>query len=264
MSIKVGDLAPEISGTDLSNAGTWSLKGQAPATVFLALAPLTGPAVDDIANGLVGVWNTLDGNTEQPFSMALITGYVPGTQPPAEETAAATKAAIEKYNINFSVIHAAGSWKTYLIPDVENPAWYCLHWEEASGAYRVHKLTTSVPQGGAVVLKNHLLTMLQGCGVKIGQPQGRPVRPLDHTVLPQILWFLGSPTTDGGGVGIRPGGHPIPIPPGDPLHVLGPAGRDAIIGLYVAALGAQLSDAELGDKVKRSGISAAKSALGKL
>jgi hypothetical protein len=272
MSIKVGDIAPEISGTDLVKNVPWSLKGQATATVFLALAPLSGPAVDDIANGLVAVWNAL-GKTDLPFSMALVTGFAPVTGPLVPETKESLQAAIKKYKIPFPVVAGPDSWKTYIIPDVKTPAWYCLHWEQASGAYRVNKLTSGVPQGGAEKLKNDLLAMLHDCGVTVGEsvwgggppePAPAPFRPLDPTLLPMILWFLGSPPTDGGGTGIRPGGKPIPVPPGDPLWILGAAGRDAIIGLYIAALGAQISDAEMSDKIKRAGISAAKAALGKL
>jgi len=89
---------------------------------------------------------------------------------------------------------------------------------------------------------------------------GRPTHPLvppQPVPTPMIMFFLGSPTTDGGGVGIPfGGGRPIPIDPG-PFH-------DALAGLSVVALAEQLGDAGAAAQMRRAGIETAKSAVSRL
>jgi hypothetical protein len=263
MSVKVGDVAPDFSGTDLVKNAPWSLYAQKKATVFLSLAAITGAGGDVEAAVLEDIWTTYNGNTIEPFTMALIGGYAGGGgQNPPSEKEADLKAAIAKAKISFPVILSPQTWGTYTKFDVSTPAWYCLHWDDVQADYICIELVTGNP-GTVDQLRKKLTDMLNARGVKLKGPViggGRPTHPLvppQPVPTPMIMFFLGSPTTDGGGVGIPfGGGRPIPIDPG-PFH-------DALAGLSVVALAEQLGDAGAAAQMRRAGIETAKSAVSRL
>jgi hypothetical protein len=74
----------------------------------------------------------------------------------------------------------------------------------------------------------------------------------------QILFGV---VNDGPGVGIRPGGGPIPIGPWDPLR-LTPAKRDVLLGLAVTELAALASSRASREEIEKAGFSVATKALG--
>lgn len=266
MSVNEGDLAPEISGMDLVTNTPWSLKAQADAHVLLAFTAITGSSpFDQEASALGAVWNTLNGNTDSPFKMAIIAGYKGPGSPPPQETQQELKAAIQKFQITCPVVLAPQSWITYLLPNRKAPALYCLHWE--AGAYTVPKMggiLSGIKPGGTDKITQDILDFLDGCGVhKAGIPRPDPFANLGGLLtLPVILMFIGGVLSDGGGWGIPfGGGRPIPVPPWDPLRFLGSAGRDALVGLAVAGIAGQIGNPDLRNQVWQAGIRAAKSSL---
>ncbi len=272
MSIKQGDLAPEISGANLVTDAPWSLKGQAPAHLVLAFVGITGGSPGDMFAGVLeAAWNSFK-SSQPPFVMAIIAGYqssgLGGVA--KKETIQDLKAAIQKFKITIPVILSPDSWFTYLFMDVPGPALYCLHWEAASTAYRVAKMKPSWQPGSAQQQLNDLLAAC-GIGADIipiggggGPPETRPLTPPSVIPMPVFMQFLGGPTSDGGGIGITFGGHPIPIPPWDPLRALGPSGRDAQLGLWITGLAAQIGDADSRNQLSKAGIHAIKTALAHL
>jgi len=73
----------------------------------------------------------------------------------------------------------------------------------------------------------------------------------------QILFGV---TQDGGGMGIRPGGGPVPIGPWDPLR-LSAAKRDVILGLAITELAALASSRTGREEIEKAGFSVASKAL---
>ncbi len=277
MSVKKGDVAPEISGTDLVTNSSWSLKAQAMADVLLAFTPLTDSVVAGVHGpALVEIWNALGGKADPPFKMAVISGYKAlGGSPPKEkpEDATEVKAAIKKFQITFPVVSSPESHKKYTMPDVIGPTFYCLHWHPEDKAYKVGTLYTGFKLADTKQTIKALLDFLYSCGVNKnavdsigGSPDPKPfmLAALGTMLLPVILQFIGGVTADGGGWGITPGGKKIPFPPWDPLHTLGPAGHDALIGLTVAALAGNISDPVFRGQVRKAGVLAVKAAVDQL
>src|ERR1043166_959070 len=160
MSVKVGDVAPEISGTDVVTNAPWSLYAQAKADVLLGFTQITGPNSPIEAPGLQAIWDKYNGKTVNPFKMAVVCGAPP-------DNPAGVKAAIAKAKFTFPVLLNPNTLPTYILPDLSLPAWYCLHWEEGAKQYRAHQLVLA--SSGTVQAFEGLLTnMLNNCGVTLG------------------------------------------------------------------------------------------------
>jgi hypothetical protein len=79
-----------------------------------------------------------------------------------------------------------------------------------------------------------------------------------------VIRILFGVTQDGGGLGIGPGGEPIPIDPWGPLKQLSPAKRDVISGLAVGELAHLIVDAEARAGVQRAAAGVLRAAVEEL
>jgi hypothetical protein len=271
----IGDIAPEISGTDLVTDKPWSLKAQADKDVMLAFTAITGSSPFDLeASALAAVWSTLNGKTVAPFTMAIIAGYKQGSPP--QETVPDLKVAIQKFQITCPVVLSPQSQIAYTIPEPNKiPALFCLHWNAKAGGYKVGSIFTGIKSFDTKKITQDILAFLDACGVKLGSGddgtvsvdggggglEAQPPTVVESPTLPVFLQLFGGVTGDGGGWGLTFGGRPIPIPPWGPLQFLGPAGLDAVVGLTVAGLAGQMTDGPHRDQVWQAGIQTAKAAL---
>ena len=252
MPLGIGDVAPPIVGTDVVNNKPWSLAEQANKTVLLAFSGMTwcGPCALE-APALEAVWQQLSGNTLPPFTMALISGRFEGE----EEDPQALQSAIANFGITFPVVPGASYFEAYDVHGV--PRLFCLRWNGEAGRHEVCAIHHGAT-GTAEEIKQGILGFLYGCGVTETHAPS-----VEHWAATFLLLFGGA-GSDGGGIGITPGGQPVPIPPWDPMRHLGQAGRDALTGLAVAELAGQLRDPERRDQVRRAGIRAARVSVGRL
>lgn len=264
MSVDIGDVAPDFSGTDLTSNAPWSLYGQAPAHMLLAFTALTGASPFDYeAEALAAVWNTLNGKTAEPFAMAIIGGIKGPGGPAPQETAAELTAAIKKFQITCPVVLAPPEWFTYLFPTHPAPSRYCLHWED--GEYIVGDIKTGVGSVDVDALASEIVENLKGCGVHVGaRPNPSFVNFGSLLAIPVLMQLFGGIASDGGGTGLTFGGRPIKVGPWDPLQPLGTPGRDAAAGLAIASLASQIQNREARTQIWRAGVSLARTSIDRL
>jgi hypothetical protein len=192
------------------------------------------------AQALQAVWMKLAGKTMPSLTMAIISGNFS-----SEENPQALQNAIATYGITFPVVPGNSYFPIYKVSSV--PTLYCLIWDEVDSCHRV-----CVFHIGATG-EEGILALLSSCGLEeLGL-----LEPYKGHWAATFLLLLGGVASDAGGLGITPGGKPIPIPPWDPMRFLGRAGRDALTGLAVAELAGQLRDPRLRNKVQQAGIKAA-------
>jgi hypothetical protein len=79
-----------------------------------------------------------------------------------------------------------------------------------------------------------------------------------------VIYILFGGTTDAGGLGITPGGKPVPIGPWDPLRHLSPAKRDILLGLAVTEIASIVSDPKSKSIIEGTGTELITNALKKL
>jgi peroxiredoxin len=250
MPLSVGTLAPPITGTDLVNNQAWALQDHAGKVVLLAFSGITwcGPCQLE-APALENVWEQLAG---PGFTMAIISGHF-GVDEPEQ----ALKNAIAQYGITFPVVPGDSFWPAYQINGV--PTLYCLHWNDSNNQHEVAAVLSGA-SGTTEEITAHLLEFLAGCGVN---PPPKPAPDFSRWTAVWLMLF-GGVLSDGGGLGVTPGGKPVPIGPWDPLRFVGPLGRDALGCLAVAELAGQLHDPELRSRLWHAGIAGAASSLRRL
>ncbi len=252
MPLNIGEVAPPITGTDIVNNQSWSLTDHANKKVLLAFSGITwcGPCKIE-APALEAVWQKLHGNTNPPFTMAIISGSFSGN----DEDPQVLQDAIANFGITFPVVPGASYWPAYKVVGV--PTLFCLGWNGESNQHEVCAVHTGASGTTAEIMQN-ILDFLYGCG-------------LSETVIPFLdnweatfLFLFGGVSTDGGGIGITPGGKPIPVPPWDPMRSLGTAGRDALTGLAVAEMAGQLRDPDSRRRIRLDGLRTAQAAIKRL
>jgi thiol-disulfide isomerase/thioredoxin len=227
------------------NDAAWSLQAQAGKTVLLAFSGITwcGPCQAE-APGLQAVWQDFQSNTM--FTMAIISGTFSG-----EENPASLMSAISNFGITFPVVPGATYWDNYDVGGV--PTLYCLKWNAAQNRHDVGAVHVGAMN------KDGIVAFLADCGV---EPKSDP---LGKQVWAAVwLMLFGGVGADGGGIGITPGGKPVPIGPWDPLRYLGPAGRDTLVGLAMAEMSGRIEDRALRERARKNGIETARAAVEKL
>lgn len=243
MALNIGDPAPQITGTDIVGNKPWSLDDHAPKTVLLVFSGITwcAPCQEEVP-ALEAVWQQLKGNWS--FTMAIISGMFGAAEKPQT-----LQNAIAQFGITFPVILGDESWPTYNIGGV--PTLYCLQWDAENTRYEVHGVNVGSLNGEQAILE-----FLIDCGL-----DEQPKLPVGNWEA-VLMHVVGGVIVGGSGWGITAGGKPIPIPP--PLRQLGPAGRDALLGLAIAEMASHFSDSELRKRVREAGIGAAKEAVSRL
>jgi len=68
-----------------------------------------------------------------------------------------------------------------------------------------------------------------------------------------VIRILFGVTSDGGGLGLTPGGKPVPVDPWGPLHQVAPAQRDVLLGLAITELAKLAHSPAAHDEIKKVG-----------
>lgn len=87
------------------------------------------------------------------------------------------------------------------------------------------------------------------------------VKPIDPHRWRAVLYILFGVTEDGGGLGIGPGGDPIPIDPWGPLVTVSPAKRDLLAALAAGELANLVTEAGSRSSLEQAAVSALRAAV---
>jgi Common central domain of tyrosinase len=81
-----------------------------------------------------------------------------------------------------------------------------------------------------------------------------PMLPIDTHKWAAVVQIIFGVTNDGGGLGITPGGKPIPIDPWGPLRQLAPAKRDILLGLALSEMATIAHSDVAHENIKKLGV----------
>ncbi len=247
MPLNIGEIAPDIMGTDVVNNQPWSLADHANKTVLLAFSGITWCSYcESEAPELETVWQKLQGNPS--FTMAIISGHFE-----EEEDSQALQQAIDHFGITFPVVPGASYWSAYNVKSV--PLLYCLNWNEESNKHEV----CNFHSGSSTA--EEILDFLYSCGLTTQNTI--KIETNNHWTAVLIALFGGA-DAGGGGIGITAGGKPVPIPPRDVMQSLGDAGRDVLTGLAVAEMAGHIRDPDSKRLIRLDGLHTAQAALKQL
>jgi hypothetical protein len=90
------------------------------------------------------------------------------------------------------------------------------------------------------------------------------IPPIDAHKWAAVIRILFGVTNDGGGLGITPGGKPVPIDPWGPLMRLAPAKRDVLLGMAISELATIAHSHIAHEKIKLVGTSLMGESVGKM
>lgn len=239
----IGDPAPQFSGQDKVNGGTFSLADHQGSVVLVAFNGITwcepckfeAPILQDL-------WEEFDGANVQ-FVMVSVGDSEGGLEN-----------AIEQFGLTMPVVFNPGANidEAYDVNGV--PAVYFVNTE---GVICDIKVGASPP---ADVLRDDIRKRLEKCGAKPDMSFVRP-RLREWAAVATILFGV---TSDGWGLAIRPGGTPVPIDPWGPLRDLSRAKKEALVALSLTELAKSFHDPKTSRAVEQSGMHALRSAVAAL
>jgi peroxiredoxin len=238
MTLAVGTSAPPFSGIDVLTDQQFSLADHAGKCVVLIFSGLTWcPPCQAEAPHLAALWQELEGATLPPVQFVIVSVGDSDSLP----------AVADNFGITFPVVQSPGTQQAYDVSAV--PTAYFI---DSNGTIcGVHVGF----QGPADAFKDGIREELEHCGCM-------PKKNLKiDRYWAATMTILFGVTQDGGGIGITPGGKPIPIDPWGPLHGLGRHGQDAVRALAAAELATQLDDRASALAIRKSALTAARASI---
>ena len=245
--LKIGDAAPDFTGTDIITGQTHTLSDYAGKVVMLIFSgPSWCPPCQFEAPVLQQIWDTFSGSWAEPKVQLLMVSFLD----PDDKL----KQAAEMFGLTFPVLTNLNVNATGLYVTDENgatavPTVFVLDTEQ-----RVCSIHVGA-SGTVDELYAEYYAMLIGCGA--ASPTKFP-EPGKWRAIAIILFGV---TQDGGGLAITPGGKPIPIDPWGPLVRMSAAQQDLYTNLAIAQLANGLHNVAAANEIRTASLRAAEAAM---
>lgn len=240
----IGDPAPQFSGQDVVNGGTFSLSDHQGSAVLVVFTGITwcNPCKFE-APILQDLWEEFSGASQPNVQFVLVS---------VDDSQGGLENAIEQFGLTMPVVYNpdANIDEAYGVTGVPT-----LFFVDTEGVICDIKVGAGPP---ADALREDIRDRLEKCG---GKPTLVGPRPnlREWVAVATILFGV---TSDGGGLAIRPGGVPMPIDPWGPLRDLSRAKKEALVALSLTELAKSFRDPKTRRAVEQSGIQALRSAVG--
>ena len=111
----------------------------------------------------------------------------------------------------------------------------------------------------ADAVRDHIYNMLIGCGAAVPKSL-----KLDLSKWAAVMTILFGVTQDGGGLGITPGGEPIPIDPWGPFMRLSAAKKDVLLQLAISEMAKGVKDYKTASGIETTALKGAEAAMQKI
>jgi peroxiredoxin len=239
----IGDPAPQFSGEDVVNGGTFSLADHQGSVILVAFNGLTWCAPCQFeAPVLQDLWEEFGGATQPDVQFVMVS---------VNDSQGGLENAVESFGLTMPVVYNPGANidEAYGVNAV--PA---LYFVDTEGVICDVKVGAGPP---ADALREDIRSRLEKCGATPGSDVLRP-RLREWLAVATILFGV---TSDGEGLAIRPGGTPVPIDPWGPLRDLSRSKREALVALSVTELAKSFRDLKTRRAVEQSGMRALRLAV---
>lgn len=244
----IGDPAPQFSAVDVITGQPHSLSDYAGQVVLLIFSgPSWCPPCQFEAPILVDLWNEFGSSYATPKVQFLMISCF-GNESPQQ-----FKTAVEGFGITF--------------PALLNPNQTITDLYEVSGVPQLFVVNTEGiicdKHGGAGppadALHDDIYNMLIACGA--AEPKSLKT---DFSKWAAVMTILFGVTQDGGGLGITPGGKPIPIDPWGPFMRLSAEKKDVLLQLAISEMANGVRDYRTASGIKTMALKGAEASMKKL
>jgi peroxiredoxin len=248
MPPNIGDPAPQFSAVDVITNQTHNLSDYAGQVVLLIFSgPSWCPPCQFEAPILVDLWDEFESSFAVPKVKFLMISCF------GNETPQAFKTAVQNFGITFPALLNPGQDITDLYGVAGVPAMFVVNTEQKICNTHVG---ASPP---ADALREDIFNMLIGCGA--AEPKSLKI---DLSKWAAVMTILFGVTQDGGGLGIKPGGGPIPIDPWGPLVRLTAQKRDILLQLAISELAKGVTDYKTAKGIETMALTAAQASMKKI
>jgi peroxiredoxin len=243
----IGDPAPQFSAVDVITNQTYDLATYDGSVVLLIFSGPSwcGPCQFE-APILEELWQVFSQSASLPKVQFLMVST--GVQ----ESPQAFKTAVENFGLTFPALLNPQQTISNLYQITGVPTLFCINTEQK--ICDIHG--GAGPPADAVYAE--IYSMLIGCGA------AEPTNKTDLSKWAAVMTILFGVTQDGGGLGVTPGGKPIPIDPWGPLMRLSAEKKDLLTELAISELAKGLSDYRTAAEIERMALRGAEAAVKKL
>ena len=242
--LNIGDPAPQFSAVDVINGNTYKLSDYAGRIVLLIFSGPSwcGPCQFE-APVLQELWQVFSKVICAPQTQFLMVSCFD------METPQAFKTAVQNFGITF--------------PALLNPN------QKINTLYEVFAVPTlfvigkdqkicNIYQGAsppADTLYDEIYSSLIGCG----SCDKRLTADLSRWAA--VIRILFGGTQDGGGLGLTPGGVPIPIDPSNPFFRMSPEKKDVLMNLAISEMTKSLKDSKTAGEIELAALKSAEASM---
>ena len=241
----IGDPAPHFSAVDVITGETHSLSDYAGQVVLLIFSgPSWCPPCQFEAPVLVDLWNDFGGSFATPKVQFLMISCFDNESPQQFKTA------VENFGITFPALLNPGQAITEQYEVTGVPTLFVVNTEQK--ICNIH--VGAAPPADAV--REHIYNMLIGCGAAVPKSL-----KLDLSKWAAVMSILFGVSQDGGGLGITPGGKPIPIDPSGPFMKLSADKKDLLLQLAISEMAKGVKDYKTARGIETTALKGAEAAM---
>jgi len=244
----IGDPAPPFSAVDVINNQTYNLADYAGQVVLVIFSgPSWCPPCKFEAPVLQDLWEVFSKSVSQPTVQFLMVSCF-GNETPAE-----FKTAVQNFGLTFPALLNPNQTITTQYEVDAVPTLVVVDTEQKICAKHVG---ASPPEDA---LYEEIYNLLLGCGA--AEPKSLAV---DLSKWAAVMTILFGVIQDGGGLGLTPGGKPIPIDPWGPLLRLSRDKKDVLSQLAIAELAKGVRDFKLSSMLEATALKGAATSMRKI
>jgi peroxiredoxin len=241
----IGDPAPQFSAVDVITGETHSLSDYEGQVVLLIFSgPSWCPPCQFEAPILVDLWNDFDGSFASPKVQFLMISCFDNESPQQFETA------VENFGITFPALLNPNQAITEQYEVTRVPSLFVVNTEQKI----CNKHVGAGPPADAV--HDHIYNMLIGCGA--AEPKSIKT---DLGKWAAVMTILFGVTQDGGGLGITPGGKPIPIDPWGPFMRLSAEKKELLLQLAISEMAKGVKDYKTANGIETMALKGAQASM---
>lgn len=243
MPLNIGDAAPNFTLKDVLTGQTHSLSDYQNQNVFLIFSGPSwcGPCQLE-APVLEELWQVFgQGISNTEFLMLSVS-----------ENEQSFKTAVQNFGLTFPCLYDPNNsvWTQYLVEGV--PTVYVINEEDKVCNFHVGITTPS----------DALYTELYSFLIECGSSDKQPAKDLSRWVAAVTIIF--GVTQDGGGLGLSPGGKPIPIDPWGPLLRMSPDKKNVLMNLAISEMTKSVTAVRTASEIELAALKSAEASMKKL
>lgn len=239
----IGDPAPQFTAVDAIDGATHKLSDYAGQVVLLVFSGPTwcGPCQFE-APILQELWQVFGNVICKPNTQFLMVSCF-------NESPQSFKTAVQNFGITFPALLNPNQAISELYDVNAVPALFTI--DEEQKICNTH--IGAGPPADAVY--EHIYSMLIGCG------SCDKSLKVDLSKWAAVMTILFGVTQDGGGLGLTPGGKPIPIDPWGPLSRMSPEKKDVLVNLAISELTKAMKDSKAAGEIELAALKSAEASL---